>query len=616
MFITRSIYTSLVLGCLFPRISIAQPDEELEEIIVVANRVPIPLRQIATSVSVLNKEAIQDHGNIGLHTVLRQTAGIGASSNGGIGTTSALRIRGEEGYRTLVMVDGLRLSDPSAPQVATPIEHVLSHSVDRVEILRGPQGLSYGADAGGVVALTTAATSSGLNGGLDAQTGSFGSTQKAANLSYAEDNYDFAISGSDFSSDGFNSRLSDSVVADDDGYENSSYHARLGARLSDSMNLQLVHRDVSGESQYDGCFASTTVYDCEALYDFRASRLALQYETEAFGHSLAYNHTQTDREDFALGNFAFGSQGEISRWEYVGNASKLPGFDLIFGIDLENEKNGSLERDNEGYYLELLSDFSSQFFFTAGVRQDDNDDFGSHTSYRLSAAYLTEFATGRLKLKASYGSGFRAPSLFEVDYNLGPFSFPPASNVVLDPETSSGFEFGFEYSYGQRGRVEVVAFDQEVKDAIFFDLSGFSGYLQDTGVSHSEGVEANGEWQFTDTIGIVANYTYNDTARPDGRQRLRRPEHLANAGLRYRSLSQRVQFNAFYRLSREAIDDVFGNQVPLADFEVLDLSASFRISDELTLYARIENALDEEYQEVSDFRAPERASYLGLRVNF
>ena len=104
---------------------------------------------------------------------------------------------------------------------------------------------------------------------------------------------------------------------------------------------------------------------------------------------------------------------------------------MIDGFDLEEEINGKMERDNEGYYLEFLSNFSDKLTISGGVRRDENDDFGGHTSHRITGAYLFDWTNLSVKFKTSYGSGFRAPSLYEIDYNSGPWAFPPASNLSL-----------------------------------------------------------------------------------------------------------------------------------------------------------------------------------------
>lgn len=588
----------------------------VDEIIVVSNRVPVPLEKITTSVTLLSEEEIKSYGNLSLKDVLRQTPAIGTTSNGGIGATSSIRIRGEEGFRTLVLFDELRLSDPSAPQVNTPIEHVLSNGITKVEILRGPQGLSYGADAGGIVSLSSRPEQEGFNVGLDRQFGSFGTEQGSVALTADNEKLDFSLFASELNVDGYNARTSDSVLADDDGYENETVHMRLGANLTDNLRLQAVHRNVDGRTEYDGCFSGTTVHDCDSLYDLSASRMSLEYDSAAYSHTLAYSESKTDRNDFALGALSFGSQGKLNRFEYVGSAKNLQGFDIVFGIDLEEEINGALERDNKGYYIEYISDFSSNLFLTAGARRDENDDFGDHTSFRASGAYLLNWDNSRIKFKASYGSGLRAPSLYEIDYNSGPWSYPPASNTNLSEEVSRGFEYGFEYLRNNNLRVELTAFDQEVEDAIFFDLAGFSGYLQDKGTSKSQGIEMDGSYSLSDTISFTANYTFNDTERPNGLQRIRRPKNLFNFGLNYQSSSEKLRLNAFYRGSRDSVDEQFGSVIDLVNFEVLDITGSYQLSSNVEIFARIENVLNEKYQEIIGYISPERASYLGVRLNF
>jgi len=481
--------------------------------------------------------------------------------------------------------------------------------------LRGPQGLSYGADAGGVISINSKPTDPGVSVILDGQSGSRSTELGNLHLAAANDSIDFSLSATEFETGGYNVRASDTVLADNDGYENSTVHARLGTNLSENFRLQLVHRNVEGKTQYDGCFAGVTAYDCDSIYELEATRLSLDYSSSSFSHSLAYSESRTERDDFALGSLSFGSSGELNRIEYVGSATNLPGFDLVYGVDFEEEVNGSLKRDNDGAYLEFLSDFSDNFFMTAGIRRDENDDFGSHSSYRIATAYLFTLNASVIKLKGSYGSGFRAPSLFEIDYNAGPFAFPPAAGLLLSEEQSAGFEYGIEYRTGST-RFEIVRFDQEVEDALFFDLAGFSGYLQDSGTSTSDGIEFSGTITVSESLNFSANYTHNETERPNGMQRLRRPEQLANLGINFTSFSEKFRLSAFYRVSHDSVDEQFGSPIDLDDFEVLDISASYRVSENILLYARLENVLDETYQEVLDFISPDRASYIGIRLNF
>lgn len=591
----------------------AQGANTLEELVVVGNRFPVPRSQIATSISVVDSQQIRDYGSFTLTDILRQTPAVGASSNGGVGSLSSLRIRGEQGFRTLALYDGMRLSDPSGTQVATPIEHLLASQVGRIEVLRGPQGLAYGADAGGVINISSAPQSDGLSLGLDAQAGARGTQQYAAQLGLGREAVDFSLGLSDFTTDGYNSRESDATLRDDDGYENTTIHARLGVAINEQFALSLVHRDTASESQYDGCFLGfSQVNDCLSVYDFSGSRAELSYEGTGVRQSLSYAVSKTDRDNLSTNISQFGADGELGRWEYQIGLTELPGFDFIAGIDLENEVNGADERDNTGVYAELLSDFSDSWFITAGLRQDDNDDFGEFTSYRVSSAYLIGLNAASLKLKAAVGQGFRAPSLYEVGYNAGPFALSPAAGLALNAENSSGYEFGAEYSRSGLS-LEIVTFRQDVEDAIDFDLASYSGYLQLAGTNRSEGLELLGRAQLSERFSVTANLTINNTERANGLQRLRRPKQLLNLGLSYADAAKRLRINAFYRRAQSAIDEVAGTVVALDDFGVLDLNASYTLRGGVEVFARLENAGDTSYREIADYRSADRAAFVGLR---
>ena len=290
---------------------------------------------------------------------------------------------------------------------------------------------------------------------------------------------------------------------------------------------------------------------------------------------------------------------------------------LIYGVDHETESidDGSTDRDRDqlGVFGEYQGRIMELFSVSAGVRHDDNDDFGQFTSYRLSGAFVTTVAGGDLKLKASYGTGFRAPSPFEISYNSGPFAFPPATNAPLSEETSAGFDIGFTWATDDGRYVELNWFDQEVDDLITFDVVGFSGYIQDRGKSTSEGVELIGRLPVSDSITLSGNYTWNDAETPSGEQRLRRPKHLANLSLTYMGMDDRLRMGANLRNSRDSVDI---GQVPLDDYTVVDLNASYRAMSGLDLYLRAENVFDEEYKEVITYNTAGAAIYGGVRYEF
>lgn len=608
--------TALAISC---AASAQAQNSKLEEIVVTSSRVDMPLRQVGTSLSVINAAEIQQRGFHSLHDILRNQPSIAVSNTGGTGSNSTLRIRGEEGYRTLVLMDGIDISDPSGPQSSPRFEQLLSAGIQRVEVLRGPQGLMYGADAGGVINISSATPEDGFKGQLSAEAGRYDSQQLAANVAGGNETIKFAISAVDMETDGYNAKTTDTVLRDDDGYENTTFHARVQWDISDALSLHLVGRDVSGENKYDNCFTASysSTDTCSDDYDQSAIRIAANYRTDRATNQLSYDKSTTDRTFYSDNIESFATEGEIERTSYLGSFSVNQSFKLVYGVDLETESitdsSGTKDRDQTGYYAEYQGAFANNFFVTAGLRYDDNDDFGTHTSYRVSGAYLFDVSGGELKLKGTYGTGFRAPSLSEIAYNNRPGVYAPAADVELQEEQSKGYDIGLSW-YADSGLiVEAVYFDQTIDDEIYFDLIAYSGYLQGNGDSQSKGIELITEIPLSEALTLNGNYTYNDTKDYSGENRVRRPKQLANIGLDWRSMSEKLVLGLNVR---GAYDAKSTSGADLDSYEVVDINASYQVTQQLQLFGRVENLFDKKYEEVPTYNTSRAAVYAGLRYSF
>jgi vitamin B12 transporter len=599
----------------------AQPsgDDRLDEIVVTASGIEQSRRQIGAAMSVITGDEAQLRGYDSLVDVMRTQPGIGVSNSGGAGKSTSLRIRGEEAYRTLLVIDGVKALDTGSPQVAPVFDSLLLTSeLDRIEVLRGPQGFVYGADAGGVVNVITRRGEGGFGGHVGLESGSYGLVRREAGVGGAGDLLDYVVTVTDLEVDGFNAQSADDVLRDADGAANTTVHAKLGWQLGDATRVQLVARSVDAETMLDGCFSLqsfATTHDCFDTTDQTTYRLSLEHSGERMFHSVAYSDIDTRRESFAEGSSAFTSDGGLARFEYLGSFEASPSTTLVYGIDLQTEtvrSDGLQERDQRAVYFEYQAQFDRRFFVSVGARRDDNEDFGTHTSARVSAAYLPAMGAGTIKLRTSYGTGFRAPSLFEIAYNRGPFAFPPAAGSAPREEQSAGFDVGVEYDAPEGLHLELSYFEHEITDEIYFDLIGFSGYLQSLGVSRSEGFELGfdvplgGRWQ------LLGNWTTNEARDTDNQQRLRRPKRLANIGVSYVT-AESWSFIANYRLARDALD--IGGAA-LDDYGVLDVAVTRPVGAHLELRARLENLTDEQYREVIGYNTAGRSGYVGVRLRF
>ena len=595
------------------------PKNKLEEIVVTSSRVPTPLRQIGTSVSVITQQEIVERGLSSLYDILRSQPSIAVTNSGGAGKSTSLRVRGEEGFRTLVLLDGIDISDTSTPQVMPRMEYLLSSGIQRVEILRGPQGLMYGADAGGVVNISTIAPREGLGGQLSAEGGRYGSQEFSGNIGGGNDAVDFSLSVADYDTDGFNARTTDTELNDDDGYDNTTLHGRFGWNVTDELRLSVVGRDVDGNSEYDSCFTVDTFAStdaCKDEFEQQAWRVAGEYQTERFTHEIFYSDSDSDRDTYSEGKFSAKFDGEIERSGYLGSFKGGDALRMVYGADLENQSaDGTYtkgDRDQTGYYLEYQGGFWDQLYVTGGARYDDNDDFGTHTSYRTSAAYLIPVAGGEMKLKATYGTGFRAPSLSEIATNMNPFTLPPTAGTELSEEESEGYDIGVTWMGKSGLYLEAVYFNQTIEDEIVYDPLSY-GYLQASGDTESKGVELIGDWPILENLSLSGNYTYNDTETFTGDNRAFRPKHLGNLGIRWAPLDERLMLGLNVRLSHDAQDL---ESTELDDYELVDFNASYLLGHGLEIYGRVENVLDEDYEEFPTYNTSGRAGYAGLRFSF
>ncbi len=599
---------------------------ELETIIVSAHRVEMPVRQVGVSVSVLDREAIEALGSVSITEILRNLPGLAVSNSGGAGKQSTLRIRGEEGFRTKILLDGIEVSDSSSTQIQTQLEHYLAADVERIEVLRGPQGMMYGADAGGVINIVTRRSEDGFNGTLSTEYGSYQSRQLAAHISAKVDKLDFAFNLTDLDTEGFNSR-SDDPGQDKDGYDNTSLAARFGMDINTQWRLESDLRQLQADTEFDACFGlSGTSHDCLANFKQQNYRLALGFKNERFSQQLSWHSSATQRLNYSDNNLGLAIEGELDQLLYVGTYAVSEQHAFLFGMDHQaadlEDGNNPHSRNQLGVFGEWQGNKADRFFYTLGLRRDDNDDFGEHNSVRLSTAYLVDLNNGLLKLKASFGNGFRAPSLYEVAYNQSAFASAPATLLALDEEQSQGMDFGFEYLSNNGFEVEAIYFSQDMENAIEFDLATYSGYIQRSGKSKARGLELSMRQTLTDNLGISVNYTYTNTKNNAGEQRIRRPDHTANIAFNYRSDDDRLHINLNARYVSESIDEIYDPSIfdtvrlALDDYALMNITLAYDLSENIEIFSRIENLLDKQYVEVVNYNVAGSALYGGLRLKF
>jgi vitamin B12 transporter len=610
--------------------ALADTDGDTGEIIVVtATKRPTPLRQIGSSVSVITGQEIAERGYTYVDEALRELAGVNITRNGPPGSLSVARLRGEEAYRTLLLIDGIKVSDVAAPQVLPNLSTVQVSAVERIEVLRGPQALLYGADAiGGVInIITRSGTRAGfVEGGIEG--GSFGTFRAEASAGRAWDGGDAAFTASWFRTDGFSAREGDPTLDDSDGARNLTLHGKAGFDLGGGVRVEGVARYVDAMAEFDG-FTGDPDRSLES--EEWSGRIAMVWAPGDAGHShtLAYNVYDSRRRDLRagqpttdfFGNLISRFDGQRHEVQYHGTLRVAEGHTILFGADWERERvatdSESGARAGHGFFAEWQSELPGDVFVTAGARYDHHAEFGGHLSGRATAAWLPVLLAGEeSKLRASVGTGFRAPSLLEQARNRT-FSLPP-----LKEEKAVGFDLGAEQSFfGGRLTVDVTYFDQRIRDEIRFDNVSFTGYFQADGVTTSRGVETALRIMPLDGLTVDLSYTYLDARvrspdPEDGLMRVRRPRHSGNAALTYRFDDNRAHVTVHAGGAAKTQDGFREFRTTLDDYITVGAAAGYQVTDNVRLFLRGVNLLNAQYQEVAGFATSSRAVYGGVAVRF
>jgi len=574
--------------------------ETIEETVIVADRVDTSSQSLAVSVNIIDRELMETLGSATLPQLLKTQVGISTTQTGGLGAVSGIRVRGQDGFRTKVLLDGVDISDPSSPQIGPRMEHVLSGSLDRIEVLRGTQGLLWGADAGGVISLTSRSGSTGASLDIDVERGGYGFESETLTAASGETSMGEAtLLMNKVALDGFNARLDDTVLADRDGYDNDSYHLSYTSPEWQGWSATLIARDVDAQTDYDLCYTAAFGISNDCTDDYKNDSQT----------RISWSESTSERAYATDGAVGFSTEGHNDQLTAMHSRQVGEAYRVTVGVDLDEQGYDDgfdqRSRDNNAAYANLQRE-SHDLIVSGGIRVDDNDDFGRHTSWRLTA--LTPTAFDGISAKVAVGTGFRAPSPYEIGYNTGPWAFSPATDSPLKEERSEGWELGLRDVTGAV-TWDLIYFNQQITDAIIFDLVNYSGYVQIAGESESTGIEAQVDWQLAERFSVGGFVSQLDAEDSQGAQLPYRPELTMQLNARYNDGD-----SSWMLLARHTADrvDEFGSA--LSDYIVMDATFSRKVTDSINLSVRAENLTNQAYTDIAGYRSPRRALYVGIKL--
>jgi vitamin B12 transporter len=634
---------SLTLLFLFPLFISAQSDTiktTLQEVVISATRTGTPYYTLASSVSIISADDIARKQYYSVVDLLREIPGVAIIQQGGPGKLSNLFLRGANPNHTLVIVDGTEMNDPSSPNNAFDFSFLSTHDIERIEVVRGPQSTLYGSEAlAGVINIFTKRGSENRSYNLQTEGGSNNFLRTNLSTSGKLGLIDYFLSLNRIGSDGVSASNSKLGILEKDGFINNGLTAAFGFDLNGFGQLGINYRITKAESDLD----QSEKYGDDPNFSYRIEEQILSANlSKSFLDGKWENRINTslirrysnalDDFDDIRPNIYSDSYNRSSRikFEWQNNLRLIENNLITIGIETEREKaNTSYLSESEwgpynstfpeesviitGIYIQDQVNISNALFAAIGFRVDKHQRFGSVTTFRFAPAYY--FSNLDLKLKFTYGTGFKAPSLY--------YLFDPMfGNPELKPERSKGWDIGFEkYLSDKKILIGLTYFDLRMENMFGFD-SNFR--TVNIAQASSNGIELYTSLINIERFSIIANYTFTETKDLFGgsadfnQQLLRRPKHQASLNVNY-MLGDNLNLNTGLRYMGNRDDKDFSTfpalRVTLPEYLLVNISASYKLLEYLQLTGRVENLFDEEYEEVLYYGTVGRSFYVGLNLS-
>jgi vitamin B12 transporter len=631
--VRRPLFLVFVMSIpVFASGGVARADVEAvpDTIVVTATRIPTPELQVASSISVVTADEIAARQFQSLPDLLVQVPGLNVVQTGGPGGQTSVFMRGTNSNHTKVLVDGIDVSDPSSPSGTFDFGQFLTQDIQKVEILRGPQSGLYGSDAiGGVINIITKSGSGPAQLSAGAEAGSFDTFNQFAGISGSADRFHYAANLEHLHSGATPvtplNLLAPGERRIDDYFDNLTGSTKLGLDVTDHFDVGLVARYTESHLRLTG--ENVINFPLDFPDAAQSENDTRQYYARATGHLTSFGGgleqwlgiAFTDIKSFETGpdNPESDFFGERVKFDWQGNIRLATDEKLVLGAEHQRDEMTvplSAATTIDSGYGELQSSFGDSLFNTVSVRFDDNGRFGGKITYRVAPAYVIQ-ETGT-KIKASVGTGFKAPTLSQMFQNFPDFNF--FANPNLKPESSLGYDLGLEQAvHGGSVRFGATYFRNNIKNLIT-ENADFTSFAN-VGRTVTSGVESFVSYQPIEELSIRLDYTYTQATDVILHEELvRRPKHKAGLNTAWRA-TDRLSLNATVLSVGPWIDgnrDFSIQRLTAPGYTTVNLAASYDLTSHLTAYGRVNNLFDRHYENPIGFLQPSLGAFAGIKARF
>jgi len=619
----KKISTSLIASLLLSTNIYANDTVQLDEITVTsATKSTQSIKDVTSNIDVITKEEIEERNFTTVSEALNTLGGINVISNGGLGSTTTVSLRGMENEKTLILIDGVRYQDPSNTSGAS-LSHLMINNIERIEVIKGAQSGIWGADASaGVINIITQKAKKGTSGTLNFEAGSFNTRKYGATVSHGIDKFDFRLSANKIETDGFSNQSPRGSNVEDfekDGYENTTLSLDTNYYISDSSTLSFNVKDINGLAEYDGGpFSYTDEQKAnnnsfESDIDTTLYNIAFNQKISNHNMKIKYELSKFKRHEIGTTASFFGENvlkfdGKSQNIEVSDEIKYIEDGFLILGV-------GATE-DNVDY---LLTDDStndknskSKYVYITNSNKFDKLIFTQSLRYDKYSNYDNEF-TGKVGLKYNFNKDFEVSTNIGTAYNvpsiikqLNPWN-TSGTNFELEPEKTKSFDIGFKYK-----DLSATYFKSKIDNLINWSSTGYENV---EGESTFKGIELGYKRSINEDTLVSLNYTHLSAVDDDGEDLKRRAKRQLGFGIDYYGFDKlHLNANGSYIGTRYNSDDKGGTST--GNYTLWNAVANYKINKTFSTYLKVDNLFNKYYQTIDGYATAERSAYVGLKATF
>jgi vitamin B12 transporter len=622
---------------IFPQVGKEMPIYKGDEVVITATRTEMPLWSIGRSVSVISSLDIEHQKKISIIDILKDIPGLDVTQNGGTGQPSSVFIRGAKSEHTLVMIDGVEMNDPISPGRSYDFGHLITNDIEQIEIIKGPSSTLYGSDAiGGVINIITKTGIKKPSFTISGEAGSFGTYKENLQTSGKFNNFNYSLSLSKLDIEGFSSAGEKYGNSEKDGYQNTIFSGKAGLNLFENTSYDFIFHYINSKTDLDnfgGALGDDPNYNAKGKELYIKNQFKVNSFNKRWTQIYSFSFINNKRD--YLNDYDIDHPDEFIDSNYK---SKLFTFDiqnnifvnrmnsLVFGFEFEKEKGDTRyysesmwgkyetlfpnkETNIFGLYFQDNVNIKNTFLPTIGIRYDKHNIFGSATTIQIAPVFLID--KSNTKLRSSYSTGFKAPSLYQLYSQFG--------DVNLKPEKVKGFDFGIE-QYLHNGNIflSTAYFNNDFTDMVDFSSSLFK-YIN-IGEAKTQGVEFETAFNLLPLLNINASYTYLKTKDiSTGEELLRRAKNKGGINVNYNGINK-FNFNLNILLIGRRYDLDFStfpaSRKTIEKYIKINLTAIYSIAKNIQFFSRLENLNNAKYEEIFGFGTPGRSIYCGFKFNY